>query len=611
MVAMFTLDQQMRELEKNPGNWDLRLDLIEQLAAGEDLERARKLVRDSPDGPVPYPVQRRLWAALSGKSEVKVLNPGDAGAKPQLVAKARVVKPFKPEPYRGKKDREPAKPEPHRLSKPKAAKNDAGPLKIARNRRREEKPAAGLKVEAVDSAATLPRRRPRTSGGKLSALTSALVLHLGLVVLFTLVVINVPVNRAPHITVMPAPPGEKEEVMRKTIIKKTEISTPAAPSMAATKVITVNAASAIKAPEVKQDSQQLDVNVLDTAVGASLGFSFDGEGVESAVSFFGIEGGGRRIAFLVDANPAMLIDEKGGMFAYDKVKAEIGAMLGGLNRGTAFNIIVFQGKRLSMFRSEPVRALPSNVYRATKWLDPLNRSYEALGLQEDYTVEGVKPGAEPIDHQDIAYYSKAIQAALEQDVNAIFCISNGWGGMNRRLTAEDEAKWAEARAQHREEVAKLDIKVTYDPAEVAAWRKAQERAREWLRQENEARREKGLAPKVVLNFGDLVRKVTPGARPPRGTRSQDPPPGPSMADLDIERPMPYTPEDVEKHIGNVVKALYGTFKADRPKIHLVLFLGEEEDIGQYEEHFVRLTRRNQGQLKILRGLAALENVTGF
>ena len=73
----------------------------------------------------------------------------------------------------------------------------------------------------------------------------------------------------------------------------------------------------------------------------------------------------------------------------------------------------------------------------------------------------------------------------------------------------------------------------------------------------------------------------------------------------------YTPEDVQSHIENVVTANYGKNKPDRPKIHMVLFLGEREDIGEYEEHFVQLTRRNQGQLKILRGLAALDNVTGF
>ncbi|MEM1297029.1 MAG: hypothetical protein AAGH89_16810, partial [Verrucomicrobiota bacterium] len=581
---MASLDQQFLELKENPKNWDLRLEVIERLASKGNLEEARKLVRDSPDGPVPYPVQKRLWSALSGQSDVKVTNKEDAGAKPNLVAKAKVLKPgedavSKPVPYESGAKQVPAaesatkegEPKPHQISKPRGGEKE--PMKIGINKPKAGiEAAAGIKLEDLDTAALPIRKAPSTASSKMSALSTAIIAHLGLIVLFTLVVIHVPVARAPQITVLPAPPGEKEETMRKTIIQKTEISTPSAPSMAAAAVITVAAASPVKAPEVQQDSQQLDVNVLDSAVGMSMGFSFEGEGRESAVSFFGIEGGGRRIAFLVDANPEMLLDEKGGMFAYDKVKAEIAAMLSALNRGTAFNIIVFQGKRLSMFRSEPVRALPSNIHRATQWLEPLNRTYEALGLREDYTEEGVRPGAKPIDHRDIAYYSKAIQAALEQDVNAVFCISNGWGGMGRSLSPEDQAKLDEARAKHQEEVAKLDIEVTYDPAEVAAWKKAQEKAREWLRKENEARREKGLAPKVVLNFGELVTQISPGARPPRAVRSQDPPPGPSLDDLGIERMPAYTPEDVQNHIDNVVTANYGKNKPDRPKVHMVLFL---------------------------------------
>ena len=45
-------------------------------------------------------------------------------------------------------------------------------------------------------------------------------------------------------------------------------------------------------------------------------------------------------------------------------------------------------------------------------------------------------------------------------------------------------------------------------------------------------------------------------------------------------------------------------------VHMVLFLGEDEDFpDQEKDHFGRITRRNNGKLKLLRGLAALEDVT--
>jgi len=42
---------------------------------------------------------------------------------------------------------------------------------------------------------------------------------------------------------------------------------------------------------------------------------------------------------------------------------------------------------------------------------------------------------------------------------------------------------------------------------------------------------------------------------------------------------------------------------------MVFFLGEGERIRNEEDHFRRLTRKNRGKLKVLRGLAALEDVT--
>ena len=71
-----------------------------------------------------------------------------------------------------------------------------------------------------------------------------------------------------------------------------------------------------------------------------------------------------------------------------------------------------------------------------------------------------------------------------------------------------------------------------------------------------------------------------------------------------------TPEDVEEQIVKVVKSRYKAEGIEEPNLHMVLFLGEEETIDQYEGHFRDLTQKNKGKLKVLRGLAALQNVTG-
>jgi hypothetical protein len=105
---------------------------------------------------------------------------------------------------------------------------------------------------------------------------------------------------------------------------------------------------------------------------------------------------------------------------------------------------------------------------------------------------------------------------------------------------------------------------------------------------------------VLVETAKLVREVT-GATPPqrRGTDG----PIPSMPDV--------TPEDIERQFDLLVKQQFKEQGHEEPSVHLVLFLGEEEELEALEEdHFKNLVRKNRGKLKVLRGLAALKNVTG-
>ena len=143
----------------------------------------------------------------------------------------------------------------------------------------------------------------------------------------------------------------------------------------------------------------------------------------------------------------------------------------------------------------------------------------------------------------------------------------------------------------------------FNPAEVKAWREAVAKTREWLEKENAAREEKGISPKVVIDFNALVRERT-GATPPRRTGGT-----PATGGADLPRLAPVTPEDVEEQIKEMVKRTYTKPGLEEPSVHMVLFLGEEERIRDEEDHFRSLTRKNRGKLKVLRGLSALENVT--
>ncbi|MEM7013390.1 MAG: hypothetical protein AAF585_18115, partial [Verrucomicrobiota bacterium] len=356
---MAELIELQKKLRTSPEDWDLRVEVIEELSRRERIDEARQLVRTSPDGPVPQHVQTRLWDALSGKSSVRV--EGSDGDKPNLVAKAKIVggngkkeeRPNKvpeppsrerekdetPKPYQHSKkepELEPGKvpPPPDRSERKKEKKTDeplapgeiaepkakgdgelAPPPKLKQNyapapQLKKRDPSAGKKDDARFAMSPIedlpkPRRTRQTGSQKFSAITLAVVVHVFFVIATAFVGVFVPMGRAPIIAMIPATPAMEEELVRTQIVQKTEISKPAAPSAAATAVVTVEGESSFVAPQFDQVNKSFDVNLLDSGVGMSRGFSLEGEGVESNVNFFGLEAGGQRMCFIIDAEPAM------------------------------------------------------------------------------------------------------------------------------------------------------------------------------------------------------------------------------------------------------------------------------------------------------------------
>jgi hypothetical protein len=609
------------KLQLSPLDWDLRLAVIQGHVLLDQMQEAKRWVRESPDeaGPTPPHLQHRLHRLMTeGQAAAKEFareegagytvgggvtysgsvlplhvelgnaaavehageGEGFSGGAEGLLGVAQAIRDEFP------------------VSKTPAPKADGGPPKVLAWDRSEDEVVvqvgeARKRLRELDNSGFVmesalefpPHEREPAAGRKMSAFSFALLSHMMLVFLLGAVVIAIPRPNPPQIVAVNVAQDQILDVPPKRV---DQVQTPdrSASAAAATVVISSTVPTPIAIPEFDKTSP-VNVVAMVTDVKAGLGMSLEGEAEESDVNFFGIQSGGRRIAFIVDAAPTMLVDEKGGMFAYDKVKDEVGQMLASLNRGTLFNIFLYEGKRLKVYQKELVQARPSNVRLAISWLDPLNRDYESLGLGRTGADGRVSGDNEPVASGDISGYAKAIQAALEMDVNTVFCIAGGYERIARAMVPEAGKK------------AVAETPGTVDPGERAAWNKAVLKTREWLRKENEARRENGLPPKVVPNFSALVRQVT-GATPPQARGGSG---------VGARGSPPYTPEEIEEHIKNLVKRYYREEDKDLPQLNLVLFLGKGEDIGEYKEHFRRLTRRNRGKLKILEGLEALTDVT--
>ncbi len=621
----------LQQLEQDPGNWDLRIRVIEDAVRGNDMDEARRLVRESPDDIIPEDeIKVRLHALLTGGPAALGVAETEAVAEKAEPDKEPESEPVKKNPKEVRRDEEPgpvrAEPDPVVAEQPKACafdedvdgglgalieRDETGPVEsdfeVEKPRGRKAAPTVDwdevrAKWEDYDGdlelvGGELPHAQARmaTSSDRVSSLSMALLVHLIIFFLIGLVVVNVPMPKPPQLVVS-VPHKRESELTVTRITRPTPEVKPSAASAQPVDVLSSVSPSAFSVPEV-DDSDNFEMTSLVMGLqdfGQGMSFSTNSD-AESDVNFFGISGSGKKIVFIIDATPYMLVDEKGGMTAYNNVKDEVSIMLANLKRGTQFNILLYEGKNLVAFRDEMVPSLPSNLRSAIEWMDPLNRSYDQLGLRWSYGPSQAVTDSEeiPLQAADVAHYTKAIQKAMEWHASAIFCITSGWRRMERSPTPE-------MLEEMKENPPEPGTPGEVDERDQQRWNEAVAETRAWLEKENAARREKGIDPKVVTNFRALVREVT-GETPPLRT-------GGSPANNPYELP-DISPEDVEEHFKKMVRYGYKEDGREEPSVHMVLFLGEEQGAGDREDHFRDLTRQNRGKLKVLRGLAALEDVT--
>ncbi len=428
----------------------------------------------------------------------------------------------------------------------------------------------------VDPNAIKPHQKDPDTAQKVSALTVAVMVHVAIALILGFVVLSLPPVNPPQIVATAYTPETDEQIEDVKIQKKAQ-ATAASSASKPTMAISSMASSPIAIPEF-DDTQSVDVTLGVTAQEVGTGMSFDkGDGDASTVNFFGIRSSGSRIVFVIEAARFMLTDRKGGIPAYTKVKDEIAQMLAGMNRQTAFNIVLYEGKKIATFKDELVAATPSNIRQAVEWFEPINKEFENIGIQKGFTSKPVQSGIEPIPVNDLVHYIKAMQRALEMDVNTMFVLTSGWIHHSKPMEKREYDKWMRKQG--------------WGKREEEAWVDALVKAKEWLEKENASRKEKGIPQRVIRDWHEVVAEILPNVR-------RKPSPG-------------YTREEVEDQLKNAVSMYYRAKGKPRPKINMVWFIGEDEGISTaVQNHFDNITKRNRGKQRVLEGMAGLQNVTG-
>ena len=604
-------------LKESPHDWNIRIEAVEHLLRTGDKEGAQRLVREDPsEDPNSFEIQLRLHTAFtrgvpplseetaggheeeppaggvhSDETETALVDLEKKQDSKKVVARAKLESEISPGLGLGALIEQF---EEEDVYLPKKIVQEASKIRWDAAVTRWENYDGGLNL--VDGGRDLLPERDSLASERISSIGVAVMLHVVLFFAIGLAVIDMPRAKPPQIVVSVVHEKPLDLITPKMVRPSLDVS-PSAAAASAINVITSIDESSFSVPDLDNSTNTIVTALLPGMQPIGQGKSFSTDATKASdVNFFGITGSGNKIVFVIDATRQMLVDEKGGMTAFDNVKDEVGVMLTTLNRNTHFNIILYEGKRLIPFRDELVPGLPSNVRYALEWLAPLNTDYEQLGLPRAFgeTLSVSDHEKLALQAADVAHYTKAIQKAMEWGAASVFCIASGYGEMRRSLTPE-------MKKELMENPATPGTPGKIDDGEVKRWKEAVAKTRAWLAEENAARQSKGMSPKVVVNFNRLVRERT-GATQPR--RRGGTPASGGMPNLP-----PVTTKDIEEHIETLVKLEYKEPGLDEPSVHMVVFLGENERIEEAEDHFRRLTRQNGGKLKILRGLSSLNDVT--
>jgi hypothetical protein len=232
-----------------------------------------------------------------------------------------------------------------------------------------------------------------------------------------------------------------------------------------------------------------------------------------------------------------------------------------------------------------IPATTANKEKIKEWLYPVNREFEKLGIRAiGYPVQTVGSEVQPVEARHLSGYLRAIQYALECDVDAVFIICSGYRSM---VIPPDMTK---------EEIEKERKRLKWTDKDMLAWQEAVKKGQDWLAKENAARRAKGIPQRVIVNFGEVWRDM--GLVPPR-----------SPPDFNKQ----ITAEMREDQVKNAIRLHYQAKGKPKPQINFVIFIGKDQDKEKVPqlEHFENIAQRaRSGKVRVLQGLAALKNVSG-
>lgn len=327
----------------------------------------------------------------------------------------------------------------------------------------------------------------------------------------------------------------------------------------------------------------------------------------ATVTIQDVQATGEKFLFLIDANPQLMIDARGGMPTYEVIKEDIMSAVRDLPTGVLFNAAIYHGRRIQFWSRELQPKNDRTVNAFESWLRPINTNQHRLGVHGRTDEPNYLPGnigevlKEGGGGSSAQFY--VLAAALEQRADNIFWLAPDAPAWDRVVHIPEDAR---ERAQR--ETERLRIRAGYRDEQGQYDERAYQRDRQRLEglvrraqwEENRERTQRGLPPKVWsgAEVNELRRRI---ARENDMTEILGLSVGADWVQAASEREM-------KRWVDQLQRVFYDDQRLSRPTINKIIFKGEDERWTSDDDRRVRdFVREFGGRHRVLFGLGRIED----
>jgi len=308
--------------------------------------------------------------------------------------------------------------------------------------------ATGRHLLVVEGGGEVHAHEPTKTGRqKLTALTVALLIHVGLIGLFGMIALALPQPKPPEIVATAQAPLDQDDMLQQQEIEKQVQRKPVQSAQNQMEVVTVQGASAVSMPDIETDLTSFEPIGIGDAFGASMTFDAGEDG--GMVSFFGSKTMSKKVVFVVDYSASMNAMDK-----HVLMRKELSKTLNSLPGGIQYQCIFFagpvwyHGQEVDDSDRHNVTITPERGREEWKWTGQVATKWQFLGSDEpeelpkkEYltsTRRNIRESIKAVEETKLVWgtdWRSPLFMAMNMEPDTIYFMTDGNGG-NRQMVEE-------------------------------------------------------------------------------------------------------------------------------------------------------------------------------